>query len=552
MLSPMRRIEMDPDRRRLVISFPYDPSLVELVRGMPERRFDRESRTWSVPADHVDLVVTTFRSHGFSLSPDVEALRSGDETPALPLEDEGTLRISEINARVRRAILDALPLPLWVAGEIAGLDRNRHKRHVYFELVEKEEGAENPRARATAVLFEQTRSRVEQKLEQAPEPFELRDGIEVRFRVRVDLYETAGAYQLIVEDVDPVHTLGKLALARQAILRTLTERGLRDLNRERPLPAVPLEVAVITSWESDAFNDLVKELEQSGYAFHLTVFDARMQGKELKSTVAAGLDHFARNARNHDVVVLTRGGGSRSDLVWFDDLDLAVAVTRHPLKVICGIGHQRDESVLDCIATSVKTPTAAAQLLVRTVAEAEEMAEGRLARVVEEARRCVLTESERLRRAGAGVARAAEARIRAARQEARHRAGLLAQEARGALRHGRVGVRTRVDRLHAAARVATRTSFERVAAAVRGLRPERMHAFFRQAAGRVNAMESRLRALDPARVLKRGFAVVRDANGRIVTGVDRVRPGDALRIDLRDGEVDAGVKRVRPKNVPQD
>jgi exodeoxyribonuclease VII large subunit len=401
----------------------------------------------------------------------------------------------------------------------------------------------------TAVLFDRTRRRVERKLEQAPEPFELQDGIEVRFQVKVDLYEASGSYQLIVEDVDPVHTLGKLALARQEILRQLTERGLRDLNRVRALPALPLRVAVITSWGSDAFNDLVKELEQSGYAFRVSVFDARMQGKELKSTVAAGLDRFARDAGDHDILVLTRGGGSRSDLVWFDDLDLAVAVARHPLKVICGIGHQRDESVLDCIATSVKTPTAAAQLLVRTVADAEEALQERLERVVDGADRVVLTESERLRRTGARIALAVDGRIRSARQETRHRAGLLAQGARGALRGERMRVASRVDRLRAAVLVATRTSFRRVEAAVRGLRAERTRVLFKQAADRVQAAESRLRALDPARVVKRGFAVVRDAAGRIVTDIDRVRPGDAVRVGLRDGEFDAGVKRVRQEPV---
>ena len=313
----MRRIELDQNRQCLIISFPYHPSLVEVVRGLPERRFDRAERTWSVPSEHASVVVATLESHGFLRSPEVDALVAGKEPGAAVVpgdslqEAEGppTLRISQLNMQVRRAVVSAFPQPIWVVGEIAGYDRNQQRRHAYFELVEKTEATETPRARVQAVLFEQTRKRVDLACQNAPEPFQLTDGIEVRFRVRIDLYEASGSYQIIVEDVDPVHTLGRLALARRELLRELTERGLRDRNHQLALAPMPLRVALITSWGSDAFNDVVKEFEQSGYAFTLTVFDARMQGQALKETVAAGLDYFARTAVDHDVLVVAARRG---------------------------------------------------------------------------------------------------------------------------------------------------------------------------------------------------------------------------------------------------
>jgi len=546
----MRRIELDPENRRLVLTFPYHPRLVEVVRGLPERRFDPESKTWSVPCDHAAEVVALLQDHGFVRAPEVEELLGGAAGavggPALDEDAPPTLRISQINARVRGAIAAAFPEAFWVVGEIAGYERNQHKRHVYFELVEKEEGAEKPRARVTAVLFEKVQPRIRRKLEKAEEPFVLRDGIEVRFLVRADLYEPSGSYQLILEDVDPVHTLGKLALARQKILKVLTERGLRDRNRSRPLPDLPLTVAVITSWGSDAYNDLLKELEQSGYAFALTVYDARMQGRELKGTVAAGLNYFARRAADHDVLVLARGGGSRTDLVWFDDLDLAVAVAEHPLKVVCGIGHERDRGVLDCITTSVKTPTAAAQLLVKQVAGAEEGLDVRMERVVLGARQRCLEEAERLRRLGLRICTTTTMRIQAARQAVDHRARLVVQAVQAGLRAARIAVVGRTDRLRTAAGVATRMSAARVEAMLRVLHPDRMALLMHRARRHVEALESRLRALDPVRVLKRGFAVVRDPKGRIVTSIGGLQPDDTIDVELRDGRAGARVEEVRP------
>ena len=549
-LGPMRSIELDPENRRLVLSFPYHPRLVEVVRSLPERRFDPVAKTWSVPCDHAAEVVAVLQDHGFVRTPEVEELLDGSALAGAGLADnvEGppTLRISQINARVRGAIAAAFPEAFWVVGEIAGYERNEHKRHVYFELVEKEEGAEKPRARVTAVLFEKVQPRIRRKLEGAEDPFALRDGIEVRFRVRADLYEPSGSYQLILEDVDPVHTLGKLALARQQILKVLTERGLRDRNHSRPLPELPLEVAVITSWGSDAYNDLLKELEQSGYAFHLTVYDARMQGRELKRTVAAGLAYFARHAGDHDVLVLARGGGSRTDLVWFDDLDLAVAVAEHPLKVVCGIGHERDRGVLDCITTSVKTPTAAAQVLVKQVAGAVEVLDARLERVILGARHHCLEETDRLRRLGLRICTTTGMRIQAARHVVDQRARLVVQAVQAGLRAARIAVVNRTDRLRTAAGVATRMSTARVEAAGRALDPHRLAALVHQARRHVEALESRLRALDPVQVLKRGFAVVRDQEGRIVTGIARLRPDDTIDVELRDGRAGARVQAVRP------
>src|SRR5262249_55454946 len=204
---------------------------------------------------------------------------------------------------------------IWIVGEIAGYDRNKHRAHVHFELVEK--AAEAPgapgavgsagsdrgaiKASVSAVLFERTRREVERTLAKADAPFELKDGIEVRLEVRVDLYETRGSFQLVVESIDPVHTLGKLAQNRAAVLAELDKLGLREKNRSLPWPEVPLRVGLITSSGSDAWNDIVNELGSSGFAFELTAVEARMQGEKLEAGLVGAIEWFSARAADFDV-----------------------------------------------------------------------------------------------------------------------------------------------------------------------------------------------------------------------------------------------------------
>lgn len=554
----MRQITLDPDGDRLVLSFPYHPDLVELVRGLPGRRFDRESKTWSVPSAHATEVAAQLRDHGFRISEeaatlvDDAALDAAAAEPAAPrIADDHTTTVSELNERVRSVIQRALPRTIWVAGEIAGLERNRHKRHLYFELIEKADDDERPRARVTAVLFESARARIEERLARCADPFALADGIEVRVAVRCDVYPVSGSFQVLIEDIDPVHTLGKLAAARDAILRELDRRGLRERNRSLALPALPLRVGLVTSWESDAFNDVRQELAQSGLAFRLDVHDARMQGADVRRTVVAALRHFAERAGDYDVVVIARGGGAKGDLAWFDDLALAVAVASHPVKIVCGIGHERDQGVLDAIATSVKTPTAAAQLLVGRVTAAYDDAIERASAIVRGADRAVERARERLEDRTMRVARAASGGVRAARVAVAHRVEHLERGARRPLEIARPELRRRASALASAARAATREADARLATRTAALTPARLAALVDRVRERIDARAARLSLLDPRRVVRRGFAIVRDVEGRVVTDCAPVEPGASIRVTLRDGELAASVDDVRRSDDEQ-
>jgi len=421
-----KQVDVHDGGEELCVTFPYDRRLVEVMRGLPRRRFDGLTKRWLVPAEDARQVVELLVDQGFAITAAARAVyrkqggtglpdeaESGDgangseavgeenslfarivakskerdgasvsattgatpaattSAPAAAAAAAASLSVSELNAKVHRALLRAFPEALWIVGEIAGFDRNRHRAHVHFELVEKSPEAEGGaiKASVSAVLFERTRREIERTLATADAPFELKDGIEVRLQVRVDLYETRGAYQLVVEQIDPVHTLGKLAQNRAAVLAELEKLGLREKNRSLPWPEVPLRVGLITSAGSDAYNDFVNELGRAGLAFDLTVVDARMQGEKLEVALVGAIAWFTARAADFDVLAIVRGGGARTDLLWFDNLAVALAVARCPIKIVSGIGHQRDVSVVDLIAHPEKTPTAAAAVIVAHVLE---------------------------------------------------------------------------------------------------------------------------------------------------------------------------------------
>jgi len=177
----------------------------------------------------------------------------------------------------------------------------------------------------------------------------------------------AAVHFTVVEELDVHYTLGEAARRREEIVRRLTEQGLLGLNTSLPLAALPLRVGLVTSLGSDAYNDVLRTLEESGFAFRVLAHGARVQGHATEPSVLNALDTLRRHADALDVVLICRGGGSRTDLAWFDSETLGRAVAEFPLPVIVGIGHEQDRSVLDEVGRRCKTPTAAAALLVETV-----------------------------------------------------------------------------------------------------------------------------------------------------------------------------------------
>jgi exodeoxyribonuclease VII large subunit len=544
-------VELDPDGTSLVIRFPYREDLVAMVKALPGRRWDPKGKVWRVPAAHVEQVFSACSRHLFDFAPEIPSLLAGTLRPksapesksagpkagqaALPLrpssppastpgdgdETAVALTISALNAQVRDGLRRQFPGELWVVGEIVDFDKSAGRPHRFFQLVEKARGEPRAFAAVEVALFQATAERLLPRLASGDTQLTLRDGLEIKALVKIDLYVATGRFQIVISDIDPSFTLGKLALTREQILRELLQQGLAARNRSLGFPVPALRIGVLTSPESDGWNDFLRHLQESRAGFEVTLLPVKVQGLDLKPSLLAGLRWFAHHAEHFDVLCIVRGGGSRSDLAWFDDRDVAFAVARHPLKILVGIGHQRDQSVLDAIAHSEKTPTAVADLLVRGVEDARAGVREQALRLHDAVARHLGEQRSALVRTARSVQRAVENHL------SRQHAALVAT--------GRMLQATTLFRLQR-----ERNTLQQAAARVR----QGTDRHLERCNSRIEQQAMRQRLLDPSRVLGRGYTLVRSTEGRVLPSVSRLAANQIIRVQFRDGHADTRVDHV--------
>lgn len=279
------------------------------------------------------------------------------------MNQEQRYSLRQLNIMVRDAIEATLSDEYWVEAELSECRENHG--HCYMELVEKDELSNTPVARASAKCWRQTWAMARPMFERATGQ-QLRAGMKVLLRVYPQFHEAYG-FSWIVTDIDATYTLGDLARRRQEIVRKLKEEGVFDLQRELVLPRFCQRIAVISAETAAGYGDFCRQLEDNEYGLHFrpTLFPAIMQGEQVEQSIIAALNDINKRLEDFDCVVIIRGGGSTSDMSGFDTLALAENVANFPLPVITGIGHDRDECVLDMVShIRVKTPTAAAAFLI--------------------------------------------------------------------------------------------------------------------------------------------------------------------------------------------
>ena len=279
------------------------------------------------------------------------------------MNQEQRYSLRQLNIMVRDAIEATLSDEYWVEAELSECRENHG--HCYMELVEKDELSNTPVARASAKCWRQTWAMARPMFERATGQ-QLRAGMKVLLRVYPQFHEAYG-FSWIVTDIDATYTLGDLARRRQEIVRKLKEEGVFDLQRELVLPRFCQRIAVISAETAAGYGDFCRQLEDNEYGLHFrpTLFPAIMQGEQVEQSIIAALNDINKRLEDFDCVVIIRGGGSTSDMSGFDTLALAENVANFPLPVITGIGHDRDECVLDMVShIRVKTPTAAAAFII--------------------------------------------------------------------------------------------------------------------------------------------------------------------------------------------
>lgn len=432
-------------------------------------------------------------------------LDDAERVPPPPPRDEPSFTVAQLNQLIGGAVAQLFPDDLWVEGEISNLNRSR-AGHVYFDLIEPAKPGTNSTARLSVVLFSQTKQIVNNQLKRQ-NVGRLVDGMAVRIRAAIDFYEQQGRLQLRMTGIDPRYILAAMAAERDELIRRLHADGTTEQNKRHHIPIVPLRIGLVTSEGSAAAADFLTELDATGFSFSVTICDTRVQGDLAPATLIAALRTMYRSSV--DVIVLIRGGGSRGDLAVFDNEELARTIAQAPVAVITGIGHEIDRSVADVVAhTSLKTPTAVAAALAATVARYVEHVETQWYNITIVA--------------DAGT-RNAEQRLRA-----------LAR--RGALA-GREGLQLADERLISQAADL----------------PKLADRALRSATAEIDHLDARVRAADPAVLLKRGWSITKTSSGAVVRTVADVSPGDTLVTSIADGTIISNVtlSEVAPSKTAQ-
>ncbi len=273
------------------------------------------------------------------------------------------LTLYELNELVSETLQTVMPDEYWVEAELSEVREVRG--HCYMELVQKDEQTNTPIAKASAKCWKNKWMLMRPYFERMTGQ-SLRAGMKVLLKVYANFHEAYG-FSWIITDIDPVYTMGDMARKRQEIIAQLKAEGVFDLQKELTLPLFAQRVAVVSSEQAAGYGDFLRQLQDNdaGLSFDVQLFPAVMQGEKVEQSVINALNQINDQVDKFDVVVIIRGGGATSDLSGFDTILLAENVANFPLPIITGIGHDRDESVLDMISFQrVKTPTAAAAYLV--------------------------------------------------------------------------------------------------------------------------------------------------------------------------------------------
>ena len=415
---------------------------------------------------------------------------------------------------------------IWVEGEISNF-RAHDSGHLYFTLKDRD-------AQIRAVMF-RSQARL---LRFRPE-----DGMQIILRGRVTVYEGRGELQLSAEYLEPKGA-GALQIAFEQLKAKLEAEGLFDAARKRPIPSLPRRIGIVTSPQAAALRDILNILRRRHHSANVLIYPAQVQGEAAALEVSAGVKHFNR-AKNVDVIIVARGGGSAEDLAAFNHEGLARAIFSSHIPIISAVGHETDFTIIDFVADlRAPTPSAAAELVIRSRQEIEEQAENLRQRLARAIRYRLLMARQALTEAAQHGAfarmmdginqrqqRLDDVQFRLEKAERR----LLEQQRRrwehasAAVRHYDArrflaGIRQRLDAHSAAVSNAMRTGLLRYRS-------------------RLEQAQRQLQALSPVSILERGYALVFDSSGKLLKSSEQVQSGDEISARLARGRITARVEK---------
>lgn len=428
------------------------------------------------------------------------------------MEEHTSLSLVELNMLVRRSVRACLPDEYWVQAELSDV-RSNYSGHCYLEFVQKDSKSNALVAKARGIIWNNVYSRLKPFFERETGQLFV-SGIKVLVKVTVDFHELYG-YSLTVVDIDPTYTLGDMARRRKEIISRLESEGILTLNKELELPVLAQRIAVISSATAAGYGDFCNQLEHNpyGFVFYPHLFQAVMQGDKVELSIIAALEKIYQTQEKWDVVVIIRGGGATSDLSGFDTYNLAAHCAQFPLPVLTGIGHERDDTVLDVVShTRVKTPTAAAEFLINHLRGTAEALDGYASFINQTIPDILQREKERLERCVSRIPSQVEIRLQREvfRQERLFKRMELVWQSRLMREEHRLDLSLRI-----AGALQTRLQREK---------------------HRLELFEQRVNAASPDVLLKRGYSITLN-NGKAVTDASLLKDGDEIVTRLAKGEI---------------
>ena len=420
-----------------------------------------------------------------------------------------SLSLFEFNTLIKEVIEETFREFYWIRAEIARISRSA-TGHCYLELIDREDSGKT--AKGSAVIWAGPYRTVTARFEQAT-GMNVIEGIKIMFLAEVDFHQEYGL-KLIIRDIDPAYTLGEMAMKKKDILKRLAKEGLIDRNKSVYFPLVPQKIAVISSKTAAGLQDFIHQLESSPYGYTCHLFESLMQGNKIEQSLLKAFDKLTAQIADYDVVVIVRGGGGKADLHSFDNYAVAKVIAQLPIPVISGIGHERDTTVIDEVAhCRVKTPTAAAELLIERVRDFDAFLNGALDFIMTTSERIIDNEKKALTHALQNLALKnndmilKEMNTLAVYGEKIKRAMSLAQEKLAEIK----------------------LSSETL--------QERLIQFFTREHDWFKSKTDNLRHLDPRQVLKRGYSLTRTTEGKLIKDASTIKEGQLIQTLLSEGKL---------------
>ena len=430
--------------------------------------------------------------------------------------------LSELNSNIRKTLEQMLADEYWVCAEISEFHPNRNG-HCYLELVDKDRRG-NTIARQRAIIWSNTYNLLYPYFEQVTGQ-RLSANIKVLVLVSVTYHELYGM-SLTIHDINPTYTIGEAARRRAEILAQLEEDGTINDNKELPLPTLPQRIAIISSNTAAGYGDFIDQLQNNsyGYSFYPSLFAAVMQGERTEASVIEALNRIHTHVEHFDCVVIIRGGGSTSELSSFDTYPLASNVAQFPLPIIVGIGHERDETILDHIAAvRVKTPTAAAEWLIERMRLADLAIQSLRQQVTDLVSTHLLRENNRLQQLTANVPYIVAQRLHSEAVKQQNWSHIVSSYTteKIAREHNRLSL-------------------------ISLLVPERTAMLLRQEQQHLDNIAHTISILSPDATLARGYSLVTH-NNRVVRTIEALPSNSTVEIHMADGTAQAHITSTSKK-----